>query len=158
MCIVNNTTIIKYNNKMELGICYLFNTQICGQNDPHIINQYIIYETFPYNKINTQHRINRKFRFICKFRNYLSLNGDNSRVTIDIIKRIYVTDSDGNIVSCAIYYTYLLRIIQKKWRKLLEYRKKYLYSHFINHLRKREYTSCKEKSIVDCGLHGLFYR
>jgi len=143
---------------MELAICYLYNTQICGQSNSHIVTQYIIYETFPYNKIDTQHRINRKFKFINEFQNYLSLNGDNNNVTIDIIKRNQVIDNDGNVVSCAICYTYLLRIIQKKWRKILEYRKTYLCSHFINHLRKREITSYKGESIVDSGLYGLFYR
>jgi len=144
---------------MELGICYLYNTNICGETDQHIGNQYIIYETFPYRKIDTQRAINRKFKFMDAVRTYLSLyDSVNNNMTIDIIKRINIIDSDGNVVSCAIYYTYLLRIIQKKWRKLIHIRKSYLYSQFINHLRKRELHPYYKRYSINDGLYGLFYR
>lgn len=142
---------------MELGLCYLYNQNICGRSEPDIMNQYIIYETFSYNKIDTQQSMNRKFRFIESFQHYLKSNGDNSNVSINIIKRVELIDCDGYIVSCAIYYTYLLKIIQRKWRKILEYRKLYLSSRFINHLRKRE-IGCRMSICIDTGLFGLFYR
>jgi hypothetical protein len=143
---------------MELGICYLYNINICGETDHHITNHYIIYETFPYRKIDTQRTINRKFKFMDNFRNRLSLYNVNNNVTIDIIRRINIIDGDGNIVSCAIYYTYLLRIIQKKWRKLLHFRKSYLSSQFINHLRKREVSTIYKTHSINSGLYGIFYR
>ena len=143
---------------MELGICYLYNENICGLSDDYITNQYIIYETFSYNKINTQRTINRKFKFVDTFRNYLLLNGGNNNTSIDIIKRIEIVDGYGYVVSCAIYYTYLLKIIQRRWRRFLQYRKIYLSSGFINHLRKRETSTQISRIVNDGHITGLLYR
>ena len=143
---------------MELGICYLYNPFICGETDPYISDKYIIYETFSYHKIDTPRTIRRKLRFVNDFNHYLLLNGDNDRIHINIIKRFNLVDGDGNVVSCAIYYTYLLRIIQKKWKKIIQYRKMYLQTQFIHHLRKREVTPYYKRYSIDSGLHGLFYR
>jgi len=143
---------------MELGICYKYNQNICGITDEHISNQYIIYETFPYSKINTQVSMNRKIKFIDTFNNYLSLNGNTNNTSIDIIKRVELIDSDGYVVSCAICYTYLLKIIQRRWRRFLQYRKIYLSSYFVNHLRKREMSNRVSKVIRDGDMYGLLYK
>jgi hypothetical protein len=58
---------------------------------------------------------------------------------------------------CAIYYTYLLRILQRRWRKKVELRKKvYNNSLFINYLKIREVSNSSTK-LRDTGLMGLFY-
>ena len=143
---------------MELGICYKYNQNICGVTDQHISNQYIIYETFPYSKINTRKLMKRKFRFVNSFNSYLALNGNINDTTIDFIKRVELIDSNGCIVSCAIYYTYLLKIIQRRWRRFLQYRKIYLSSYFINHLRKRELSGRISKVVRDGDMYGLLYK
>jgi hypothetical protein len=83
---------------------------------------------------------------------------NNQRATIEIIKKILIRDRDGYIYNCAIYYTYLLRIIQKRWRKKIELRKR-IYNHplFINHLKNREVTTNRVGLVKDTGLIGLFY-
>jgi hypothetical protein len=83
---------------------------------------------------------------------------NNQRADIQIIKKIHIQDTDGYIYNCAIYYTYLLRIIQKRWRKKMELRRK-IYNNplFINYLKLRDVTTSRANSIRDNGIIGLFY-
>jgi hypothetical protein len=148
---------------MEIGICYLYNSLICGETLPYITTHYIIHESFTINAILTQRRITQKHKYI-KYRLQpilIGCNLDNKKcydnINIEIIKRIQITDGDGNNVQCAIYYTYLLRIIQKKWRKIIKLRKTYISSTFVSYIQQREFTSKRKISNTDSGLYGLFY-
>jgi hypothetical protein len=92
----------------------------------------------------------------------MSCNVDNKKcynnINIEIIKRKEITDADGNNIQCAIYYTYLIRIIQKKWRKILCLRKTYTSNAFVYYIQQREFTSKKRISNIDTGIYGLFYK
>jgi hypothetical protein len=83
---------------------------------------------------------------------------NNQKAQVEIIRKIHISDKEGYIYDCAIYYTYLLRIIQRRWRKKLELRRK-IYNNplFINYLKGRETTNSHKGSVRDNGIVGLFY-
>lgn len=136
---------------MELAICFLGNNQTMYGIDNH----FIIYESFTFNAISTHRKLKQLYRCI---NNIIQPNNLISRkINIEIIKRIHVADSYGYIYECAIYYTYLLRIIQLRWRKKMELRKKYNQSLFVNFLKKRETEHRHMGSKRDTGIVGLFY-
>ena len=136
---------------MELAICFLGDSNFYGMD-----NLYIIYHSFPYSYISTRKKMKRVNNYITEDLNPQLKN--NQKGGIQIIKKIHIQDIDGYIYDCAIYYTYLLRIIQKRWRKKLELRKRVYNSPlFINYLKIRELSNIRSKSIRDNGLVGLFY-
>ena len=136
---------------MELAICFLGDSQFYG-----IDNRFIIYQSIPYSSISTSRKIKRVNNYIIGDLNPHLKN--NQKAGIEIIKKIHIRDTDGYIYNCAIYYTYLLRIIQKRWRKKIQLRKKIYNSPlFINYLKRREVTNMIAYSIRDKGIVGLFY-
>lgn len=141
---------------MELAICFLGNRNFYG-----IDNVHVVYLSLNYYDISTQQKINGIHRVINRINRRIEYilppNLKNKqKAQIEIIKKIYINDNDGDIYTCAICYTYLLRIIQRRWRKKLELRKKvYNHSLFINYLKKREVTNTYR--IRDNGIVGLFY-
>ena len=136
---------------MELAICFLGNNEITYGIDNH----FIIYESFTYMAISTQRKVKRIYRCI---NNIIQPNiCINRKINIEIIRRLQVTDSYGYIYECAICYTYLLRIIQARWRKKMELRKKYNQPLFVNFLKQRELEHRHMGSKRDTGIVGLFY-
>ena len=136
---------------MELAICFLDNGELLYGIDNH----FIIYKSFTYSAISTQRKVNRLYRCI---NNIIQPNiRINHTINIEIIQRIQVTDAYGYIYECAIYYTYLLRIIQVRWRKKMELRKKYNQSLFVNFIKRRETEHRHIGSKRDTGIVGLFY-
>jgi hypothetical protein len=136
---------------MELAICFL------GDNDFYgIDNHYIIHHSFPYSCISTNRKLKTMNTYIRDILEPNLLN--NQRAQLEIIRKIHIPDKEGYIYDCAIYYTYLLRIIQRRWRKKLELRKK-IYNHplFVNYLKRRELTNSHMGSVRDNGIVGLFY-
>lgn len=133
---------------MELAICFLGDSNFYGMD-----NIYIIYQSISYSHISTSRKFKRMNKYIVYDINPHLKN--NQRANIEIIKKILIRDRDGYIYNCAIYYTYLLRIIQKRWRKKMELRRR-IYNHplFINHLKNREVGLGLVK---DTGVIGLFY-
>lgn len=145
---------------MELAICLLGNSNFYGINYQHAV-----YLSFNYHYISTAQKIYRVNRIINKinmsipYNNILTSKINHYQCTrIEIIKKIYIEDDDGDIYTCAICYTYLLRIIQRRWRKKLELRRKiYNHSLFVNYLKNRELTNSYTHTIRDTGIIGLFY-
>jgi hypothetical protein len=136
---------------MELAICFL------GDNDFYgIDNEFMVYYSIDYYCIATRQKINRINNYI---RHILQPNLNTSqKAQLEIIRKINIEDKDGYQYTCAIYYTYLLRIIQKRWRKKLELRKKvYNHPHFINYIKRRETSNGRINSVRDNGIIGLFY-
>ena len=136
---------------MELAICFLGDSNFYGMD-----NLYIIYHSISYSYISTPRKIKKVNKYILDDLNPHLKN--NQKATIEIIKKIHIQDADGYIYSCAIYYTYLLRIIQKRWRKKIQLRRK-IYNHplLINYLKRREVSNMIAHSIRDTGIIGLFY-
>jgi hypothetical protein len=137
--------------KMELAICFLGDSNVCGLDNIHYV-----YNSLDYYCIATRRkiiRINNYIRYILQ----PNLNS-RQRAQIEIIRKINIEDKDGYVYTCAIYYTYLLRIIQRRWRKKLELRRK-IYNNplFINYLKVRETTNSRMGSVRDTGIVGLFY-
>lgn len=143
---------------MELAICFLGNRNFYGLDNIHVV-----YLSLNYYDISTPQKINRIKGVINRInrgiQSILSPNLKNKqKAQIEIIKKIDIEDDDGDIYTCAICYTHLLRIIQRRWRKKIELRKK-IYNHplFINYLKKREVTNNYRYTIRDIGIVGLFY-
>lgn len=143
---------------MELAICLLGNSNFYGINYQHVV-----YLSLNYHIISTARKIYRVNRIINKINMSICYNiltpklNHYKSARIEIIKKIYIEDHDGDIYTCAICYTYLLRIIQRRWRKKLELRRKiYNHSLFVNYLKNRELTNSTHK-IRDNGIIGLFY-
>jgi hypothetical protein len=136
---------------MELAICFLGDSNFYG-----VDNLYIIHHAFPYSYISTRKKMKRVNNYIIEDINPHLIN--NQKADIQIIKKIHIHDTNGYIYDCAIYYTYLLRIIQKRWRKKVELRRN-IYNNplFINYLKIREVSNSRNKSIRDNGIVGLFY-
>jgi hypothetical protein len=139
------------NNKMELAICFLGDNNFYGLD-----NHYIIHYSFSYSCISTNRKIKSMNNYI---KNILEPNLlHNQRAQLEIVRKIHIHDKEGYIYDCAIYYTYLLRIIQRRWRKKLELRRKvYNQPLFINYLKRRELTNSHMCSVRDNGIIGLFY-
>ena len=143
---------------MELAICFLGDSNFYG-----IDNVHVVYLSLNYCCISTPQKIIRINRIINKINRAIkyiltpSRFKDNQKAQIEIIKKINIED-DGDTYTCAIYYTYLLRIIQRRWRKKLQLRRK-IYNHplFINYLKKREMTNNHTGTVRDTGIIGLFY-
>jgi hypothetical protein len=136
---------------MELAICFLGDSNFYG-----IDNRYIIYHSISYSSISTPRKLKKVNNYIIDDLNPRLKN--NQLASIEIIKKIHIRHVDGYIYNCAIYYTYLLRVIQKRWRKKIELRRK-IYNNplFINYLKRREVTNMIAYSIRDTGIVGLFY-
>jgi hypothetical protein len=136
---------------MELAVCFLGDSKFYG-----IDNRHMIYQTILYSYISTTRKLKRVEKYIEESINPNLKN--NQRADIEIVKKIHIRDKDGYIYHCAIYYTYLLRIIQKRWRKKIELRRK-IYNHplFINYLKRREMTNKVTAMVRDNGIIGLFY-
>jgi hypothetical protein len=136
---------------MELAICFLGDNGVYG-----IDNEFMVYMSMKYDRISTKKKVN-------KINNYLrdKLQPNLSSIQkpqIEIIRKISIEDNHGYAYTCAIYYTYLLRIIQKRWRKKLQLRRRiYTDPLFINYLKKREITNHSISSVRDTGIIGLFY-
>ena len=136
---------------MELAICLL------GDNDFYgLDNHYIIHHSVSYSSISTPKRI-RSMNVYIKTVLEPNLIWSKRKAHLEIIRKILVCDKEGYIYDCAIYYTYLLRIIQRRWRKKMELRKKYNNPLFINYLKKREMTNKYMGLVRDSGINGLFY-
>lgn len=136
---------------MELAICFL------GDNDFYgIDNHYIIHHSITYSCISTRRKLKTMYSYIKDILEPNLLN--NQKAQVEIIRKIHISDKEGYIYDCAIYYTYLLRIIQRRWRKKLELRRK-IYNNplFINYLKGRETTNSHKGSVRDNGIVGLFY-
>ena len=139
------------NYKMELAICFLGDSNVCGLD-----NLYYVYYTVDYYCIETKRKITRINNYI---KHILQPNlNSRQKAQIEIIRKINIEDKDGYVYTCAIYYTYLLRIIQRRWRKKLELRRK-IYNNplFINYLKRREMTNSCRVLVRDTGIIGLFY-
>ena len=137
---------------MELAICLL------GDNDFYgLDNHYIIHHSVSYSSISTPQRI-RSMNVYIKTVLDPNLIWSKRKAQLEIIRKILVCDKEGDIYNCAIYYTYLLRIIQRRWRKKMELRKN-IYNNplFINYLKKREMTNKYMGLVRDTGINGLFY-
>ncbi len=136
---------------MELAICFLGDDNFYGMD-----GIYIVYQSISYYYISTTRKLKRVNKYITNDLNPHLKN--NQKADIEIIKKILIRDKDGYIYTCAVYYTYLLRIIQRRWRKKMELRRK-IYNHplFINYLKKREVTNKMSGLIRDTGVIGLFY-
>jgi len=136
---------------MELAICFLGKSEVFYGIDNH----YIIYETLSYNRISTPRKLQHIYRCI---KRVIRPNLDTiNNINIEIIKRIQVTDNCGYNYECAIYYTYLLRIIQRRWRKKMKLREKYNHPLFVNFIKQREVMTRHMGSKRDTGIIGLFY-
>ena len=152
------------NGRFYLATTELYNPILHGENDYHLYTHYLVDYSiknihlsdylgilkFFKNKlikqikllkiINNNNSQNTEHPVI---KNYLCiLNKQKNNVNFDIIQKISLIDNDGFEVICAIKKTYLIKLIQRRWRNILSERKKAI------NLR------CNPKSIIYREING----
>jgi hypothetical protein len=118
---------INKKNKYVLGICQLYNPLIHGKTDKSIYSHYL----YLFNIKNIYRYKQRK-------------------LSPQIIQIIHVNDSEGNVVCCAILKTFWLKIIQRKWKKIMKQR-----NHILS-LRKQP-TSLFHREIYGRWNKDFYY-
>lgn len=130
-----------------LAFVELYNPYIHGINDEKIYNHYFVdylMKHFDFLDILSLNRIylrnlNKKIKYIRYIEmfenkthpfvsNYLNMliYTKIKNTCFDIIQKIIVIDYEGNEIICCVKKTYLIRLIQRRWKNVIKERKRVL--------------------------------